>query len=139
MLHTLYPRHIVLHAAAALVCVFSVPFTALAQTRVTPPPLPPGSSLVRVAPGMSPPEADRQIRAHHHKMHVGKDVTREAGVHLDASPSAPAAAAPSSQGEAPVVNAHFGNESDAAPKARAARQKKSGSSKSSQHKSGSQQ
>jgi hypothetical protein len=52
---------------------------AQAQT-VAPPPLPPGSELARPVPGMSEPEAKRAMRAHHHKFHHGKDVTRDDSV-----------------------------------------------------------
>jgi hypothetical protein len=53
----------------------------LAQAQsVTPPPLPIGSQMARPEPGMSEPEAKRAIRAHHHKFHHGKDVTRDDSV-----------------------------------------------------------
>jgi hypothetical protein len=48
---------------------------------VTPPPLPIGSQLARPDPGMSEPERKRAVRAHHHKFHHGKDVTRDDSVH----------------------------------------------------------
>jgi len=49
----------------------------LAQAAVTPPPLPPGSAMVKVAPGMSKEEEKREDRAHHHKGHVKKDITKD--------------------------------------------------------------
>ena len=49
---------------------------ALAQS-VTPPPLPPGSNLVRPSAGLNEDEKKRYVRAHHHKMHNKKDVTRD--------------------------------------------------------------
>jgi hypothetical protein len=61
-------------AAAALLAGL-----AQAQT-VAPPPLPIGSELARPEPGMSEPEAKRAMRAHHHKFHNGKDVTRDDSV-----------------------------------------------------------
>lgn len=53
----------------------------VAQAQVTPPPLPPGSNLVRVEPGLNEEERKRHVRAHHHKFHHGKDVTRDDSVH----------------------------------------------------------
>ena len=52
-----------------------------AQAQVTPPPLPPGSNLVRVEPGLNEEERKRHVRAHHHKFHHGKDPTRDDSVH----------------------------------------------------------
>ncbi|MCG2592768.1 hypothetical protein LZ009_08225 [Ramlibacter sp. XY19] len=52
---------------------------ALAQ--VTPPPLPPGSNLVRPEPGMNEPERKRAIRAHHNKFHHGRDYTRDDSIY----------------------------------------------------------
>ena len=49
--------------------------------QVTPPPLPPGSHLVRPEPGMSEPERKRHVRAHHHKFHHKKDYTRDDSIH----------------------------------------------------------
>jgi hypothetical protein len=55
--------------------------SGLAQAQsIAPPPLPPGSELARPQPGMSEPEAKRAMRAHHHKFHNGKDVTRDDSV-----------------------------------------------------------
>jgi hypothetical protein len=45
--------------------------------KVTPPPLPPGSALVKVEPGMDKREQDREDRAHHHKGHVKKDINKD--------------------------------------------------------------
>ena len=52
---------------------------ALAQT-VTPPPLPPGSNLVRPGAGLNEDEKKRYVRAHHHKMQVKKDYTKDDSV-----------------------------------------------------------
>ena len=51
--------------------------TMLAHAAVTPPPLPPGSSMVRIEPGMDKEERKREDRAHHHKGHNKKDVTKD--------------------------------------------------------------
>jgi hypothetical protein len=140
-----------LRAVALALALAALPFAAPAQNRVQPPPLPPGSSMVRVAPGMNPQEVDRQVRAHHHKAHVRKDLTRDAGT-LSQQPPPVMASAPAAQGGAPVVSAHFGNaDQPGASRPGAAKHRKtaaerkagkpvavpSGSSKSSQIKSGS--
>ena len=52
---------------------------ALAQT-VTPPPLPPGSNLVRPTAGLNADEKKRYVRAHHHKMQNGRDYTKDDSV-----------------------------------------------------------
>jgi hypothetical protein len=49
----------------------------LAQAAVTPPPLPAGSAMVKVEPGMNKEEKSREDRAHHHKGHVKKDVSKD--------------------------------------------------------------
>jgi hypothetical protein len=67
-----------LAAALAVACSASV---ALAQAVVTPPPLPPGSNLVRPDPGMNEPERKRAIRAHHNKFHHGRDFTRDDSIY----------------------------------------------------------
>jgi hypothetical protein len=41
------------------------------------PPLPPGSDMVRVAPGLTPEEVTRQKRAHKHSGLEKKDFTRD--------------------------------------------------------------
>jgi hypothetical protein len=53
-----------------------LPLAVQAQP-VKPPPLPPGSNLVRIEPGLNPDEKKRHIRAHHHKGHHKKDVTKD--------------------------------------------------------------
>ncbi len=63
--------------ATALACSAAA---SLAQT-VTPPPLPPGSHLVRPEIGLNEEERKRYVRAHHHKMHHKKDFTRDDSVH----------------------------------------------------------
>ncbi len=52
---------------------------AVAQT-VTPPPLPPGSNLVRPTAGLNEDEKKRYVRAHHHKMQNKKDYTKDDSV-----------------------------------------------------------
>ena len=60
-------------------------FFLLAQAAdVTPPPLPLGSTMVRQHAGVNPDEVERNKRAHHHKGHYKKDVTRDDT--LDAAP-----------------------------------------------------
>jgi hypothetical protein len=63
-------------------------FAAIAATgasaslaQVTPPPLPPGSNLVRLDAGLNEDERKRYVRAHHHKAHHKKDVTRDDSVY----------------------------------------------------------
>jgi hypothetical protein len=65
---------------SALLAAVTVAGVAQAQT-VAPPPLPPGSHLVRPEPGMNEDERKRYVRAHHHKMHHKKDFTRDDSVH----------------------------------------------------------
>lgn len=62
--------------SAGLACVLLAAAT-LAQAKVVPPPLPPGSALVRVEPGMDKEERKREDRAHHHKGHIKKDITKD--------------------------------------------------------------
>ena len=64
-----------LHAALAIVMLGAA---ALAQAvTVVPPLLPPGSAMVKVEPGMDKQERKREDRAHHHKGHNKKDITRD--------------------------------------------------------------
>jgi hypothetical protein len=49
----------------------------VARAAVNPPPLPPGSSMVRVEGGLDEGEKARALRAHHHKFHFRKDYTRD--------------------------------------------------------------
>jgi hypothetical protein len=63
-------------------------FAAIAATgasaslaQVTPPPLPPGSNLVRPDAGLNDDERKRYVRAHHHKGHHKKDMTRDDSVY----------------------------------------------------------
>ena len=61
-----------------LACVLALAAgAAQAQQRVKAPPQPLGSDKVRGAPGQNPDQAKRSVRAHHHKGHVKKDVTRD--------------------------------------------------------------
>jgi hypothetical protein len=53
---------------------------AVQAQQVKAPALPPGSKMVRLAPGLNPDEARRSVRAHHHKGHVKKDFTRDDSV-----------------------------------------------------------
>ncbi len=62
--------------ALGLACAIAAIGT-LAQAKVQPPPLPPGSSMVRVQGGMNDDEVRREKRAHHHKGHVRKDIHRD--------------------------------------------------------------
>jgi hypothetical protein len=64
----------------ALFALAALAGAAQAQ-RVTPPPLPPGSNLVRPQPGMSEAETKRAERAHHHKFQHGKDYTRDDSIY----------------------------------------------------------
>jgi hypothetical protein len=59
-------------ALALLLCAAQA---TLAQ--VKPPPRPPGSAMVHIESGMDAGESARQLRAHHHKFHYGKDYTRD--------------------------------------------------------------
>ena len=76
---------------------------AQAQT-VTPPPLPIGSLEARPEPGMSEPERKRAVRAHHHKLHHGKDKSHDDSLHThgpgDVQPVGAPAGAPGSIGRA---------------------------------------
>ena len=65
-------------ASLAVACSASAAF---AQSAVTPPPLPPGSNMVRPEPGMSEPERKRAVRAHHNKVHHGRDFTRDDSIY----------------------------------------------------------
>lgn len=73
--------------ATALACSAAA---SVAQT-VTPPPLPPGSHLVRPEAGLNEEEKKRYVRAHHHKMHHKKDFTRDDSVHGHEPVPAPSA------------------------------------------------
>jgi len=66
-----------LRHSALLVSLMAIGASCAAQGRVAPPPLPPGSNLVRIDAGLSEPERKRQARAHHHKSHYRKDHTRD--------------------------------------------------------------
>ena len=62
---------------AGLACAL-LAFAALAQAgKVQPPPLPPGSAMVRVQGGMDANEEKRQERAHRHKGSFRRDFTRD--------------------------------------------------------------
>ena len=64
-----------LNAALAIVMLGAA---TLAQAgTVIPPPLPPGSAMIKVEPGMDKEERKRQDRAHKHKGHFKKDITRD--------------------------------------------------------------
>jgi hypothetical protein len=60
---------------AGLACVLLTAASLAQAGKVVPPPLPPGSNLVRLQGGMNDEEAKRQDRAHHHKGQNKKDVT----------------------------------------------------------------
>ena len=65
---------------AFLAALASSAAVSMAQT-VTPPPLPPGSELVRPEGGLNEEERKRYVRAHHHKGHHKKDMARDDSVH----------------------------------------------------------
>ena len=64
---------------------------ALQALAVQAPPLPPGSSLVRAEPGLSPEEIKRHKRAHAHSKLEKKDPTRDDSVDTPADPKDPKA------------------------------------------------
>ncbi len=64
-------------AGAALACLLAAAATQAGAEGVKPPPLPPGSNQVKVQGGMDDNEIKREIRAHHHKGHNKKDITRD--------------------------------------------------------------
>ena len=61
----------------ALASVLLACATLAQAATVTPPPLPPGSAMVRVEAAMDQEEQKRQDRAHHHKGHVKKDINKD--------------------------------------------------------------
>ena len=61
-------------ATGLLACCAGVAF---AQSVVTPPPLPPGSTRVRPDAGLQEPERKRYVRAHHHKFQHKRDYTHD--------------------------------------------------------------
>ena len=64
--------------AVALACVLATAgLQALAAGSVKAPPLPPGSSMVRIQSGMNDDEKAREVRAHHNKTHVKKDLSKD--------------------------------------------------------------
>lgn len=81
---------------------------AVAQS-IKPPPLPPGSNLVRPEAGLNVDERKRYVRAHHHKLHHNADYTRDDSL----APQGPAATplrggaggAASAAGQAPAGGA----------------------------------
>ena len=77
-----------LGALCAAACVT----VAFAQARVTPPPLPVGSTMAKPDAGMSEPERKRAVRAHHNKTHYKKDLARDDSVGTGTSSSATGAA-----------------------------------------------
>lgn len=66
--------------AISLACLLATAGMQAQAQAVKPPPLPPGSSMVRVQGGMDENEVKREKRAHHHKGHVKKDHTRDDSV-----------------------------------------------------------
>lgn len=64
-------------ARAAFACLIAAAAMQAGAEGVKPPPLPPGSSQVKVQGGMDDNEIKREIRAHHHKGHNKKDITRD--------------------------------------------------------------
>jgi hypothetical protein len=102
-----------LATATALACSAGA---ALAQT-VTPPPLPPGSNLVRPEIGLNEEEKKRYVRAHHHKMHHKKDFTKDdsAPGHEHVPPAATRPVGTRAPGAAPGVQAPAGAAGTGAP------------------------
>jgi hypothetical protein len=89
-------------AFAALLAAGTV--ASFAQSAVTPPPLPLGSTMARPAPGLSEPERKRYVRAHHNKFHYPRDYTKDDSVHgMQQFSAGPAAA-----GSVPGVAARGG-------------------------------
>lgn len=84
-------------AGACLLAAFQ------AEAAVTPPPLPRGSHLVQVVPGMSEEERKRHVRAHHHKFHHKKDYTRDDSIHGHESAVAGPGGVPGGTGRAPLA------------------------------------
>jgi len=86
---------------------FALPLLAaavVAQAQpVKAPPLPPGSNMVRVEPGMNKREKERQVRAHQHKARHKRDFTRDDSMPATAQGGgvSPAAA---TGGNAPAAN-----------------------------------
>lgn len=62
---------------------------AMQALAVQAPPLPPGSSMVRVEAGLSPDEVSRQKRAHKHSKLEKKDHTRDDTLDTPADPQDP--------------------------------------------------
>jgi hypothetical protein len=62
---------------ALILSTGAVIFATTQASTVVPPPLPTGSHMVRQHAGVNPEEAGRAKRAHHHKGHHRKDVTRD--------------------------------------------------------------
>ena len=63
--------------AAGLACVILTATTLAQAGKVTPPPLPPGSALVKVEPGMDKEERKREDRAHSGKNQGKRDYTKD--------------------------------------------------------------
>ena len=62
--------------AISVACLFaSLGIQASAQVKA--PPLPPGSSMVRIQVGMNDDEISREKRAHHHKGHHRKNLDHD--------------------------------------------------------------
>lgn len=61
-------------APALAVIAFFLASAAQAGTQVTPPPRPPGSSMVVIQGGLNPDEINRQKRAHKDKVHNKKNL-----------------------------------------------------------------
>ena len=99
--------------AAALALAWSAG-ASLAQT-VTPPPLPPGSNLVRPEIGLNEEEKKRYVRAHHHKMHHKKDFTRDDSVQGPVPPGATRPVGTRATGTAPGLQAPAAGPSGTAP------------------------
>ncbi len=62
--------------AISIACLFAS-MGIQASEKVKAPPLPPGSSMVRIQVGMNDDEISREKRAHHHKGHHRKNVDKD--------------------------------------------------------------
>jgi hypothetical protein len=83
---------------------------AVAQT-VKPPPLPPGSNLVRPEAGLNVEERKRYVRAHHHKLGQNVDYTRDDSI----APQGAATPAARAIGPAPSAGVRGGTAAGRAP------------------------
>ncbi|MDQ6880638.1 MAG: hypothetical protein M3150_00880 [Pseudomonadota bacterium] len=67
-------------ASTAFACILATAGMQAGAQGVKPPPLPPGSAQVKVQGGMDDNEIKREVRAHHHKGQIRKDITKDDSV-----------------------------------------------------------